>query len=65
MAKRLFSIRGATGAENTADSIRDNVTQMCLRLFSENHLLQSVILRIITTKRCFSPPAREFSHEKP
>ena len=46
MAKRLFSIRGATGAENTADSIRNNVTQMCLRLFSENHLSQEDFVSI-------------------
>ncbi|WP_294430182.1 chorismate mutase [uncultured Treponema sp.] len=38
MSKRLFAIRGATGAENTAESIRKNVCEMCLKLFSENKL---------------------------
>lgn len=38
MSERLFAIRGATGAENTAESIRKNVCQLCLSLFAENHL---------------------------
>ena len=39
MSQRLFAIRGATGAENDAESIRKNVCDMCLRLFGENKLL--------------------------
>ena len=46
MAKRLFSIRGATGAENTAESIKNNVCQMCLKLFSENKLSQEDFVSI-------------------
>ncbi|MBO6218865.1 chorismate mutase [Treponema sp. UBA3813] len=38
MSQRLFAIRGATGAENNAESIRGSVCEMCLRLFRENNL---------------------------
>ncbi len=38
MSQRLFAIRGATGAENNAESIRKNVCEMCLKLFKENNL---------------------------
>ena len=38
MSQRLFAIRGATGAENKAESIRGSVCEMCLRLFRENNL---------------------------
>lgn len=40
MPQRLFAIRGATGAENTAESIRENVCRMCLSLFARNRLAQ-------------------------
>ena len=46
MSKRLFAIRGATGAENTAQSITENVCEMCLTLFSENHLTQNDFVSI-------------------
>ena len=46
MSERLFAIRGATGAENTADSIRKNVCEMCLKLFSENKLTQKDFVSI-------------------
>ncbi len=46
MSKRLFAIRGATGAENNADSIRENVCEMCLRLFEENGLVQDDFVSI-------------------
>ena len=46
MSQRLYAIRGACGAENTADSIRKNVCEMCLKLFSENHLKQSDFVSI-------------------
>lgn len=46
MSKRLFAIRGATGAENTAESITKNVCEMCLRLFSENKLSQKDFVSI-------------------
>ena len=38
MSKRLYGIRGATGAENTKESIAKNVCQMCLELFEKNSL---------------------------
>lgn len=38
MPQRLFAIRGATGAENDAESIKKNVREMCLALFSGNGL---------------------------
>ncbi|MBQ4379084.1 MAG: chorismate mutase [Treponema sp.] len=38
MARRLFAIRGATGAENNAASIKNNVCEMCLLLFKKNNL---------------------------
>ncbi|MCR4822240.1 MAG: chorismate mutase [Treponema sp.] len=46
MSKRLFAIRGATGAENNCDSIRENVCQMCLKLFSANSLSQEDFVSI-------------------
>ena len=46
MAERLYAIRGATGAENTAESIQKNVCEMCLRLFSENRLAQGNFVSI-------------------
>ena len=46
MSERLFAIRGATGAENTAESIRKNVCEMCLKLFSENKLSQKDFVSI-------------------
>lgn len=46
MSQRLFAIRGATGAENNAESIRANVCEMCLSLFSKNHLLPKDIISI-------------------
>ena len=46
MAERLYAIRGATGAENTAESLQKNVCEMCLRLFSENRLAQGNFVSI-------------------
>lgn len=46
MSERLFAIRGATGAENTAESITSNVCEMCLKLFSENKLSQKDFVSI-------------------
>lgn len=44
--ERVFAIRGATGAENTAESIRNNVCEMCLKLFAENGLAQKDFVSI-------------------
>ncbi len=38
MAKILCALRGATGAENTVESITKNVGEMCGRLFEANGL---------------------------
>ena len=46
MSERLFAIRGATGSENTAESIRKNVCEMCLKLIQENKLTQKDFVSI-------------------
>ena len=46
MSQRLFAIRGATGAENNAESIRKNVCEMCLSLFLKNSLSQKDFVSI-------------------
>lgn len=38
MSKRLYGIRGATGAENSKESIQNNVCEMCLEIFRKNGL---------------------------
>lgn len=43
---RLFGIRGATGCENTKESIAKNVVEMCSKLFSENKVLPENIVSI-------------------
>lgn len=50
MGRRLFGIRGATGAENTAESIGRNVAEMCLRLFRENGLSPDDIVSVQFTQ---------------
>lgn len=35
---RLYGIRGATGAENTKETIIQNVCQMCNGIFEENNI---------------------------
>lgn len=46
MPERLCAVRGATGARNTAESVRENVCEMCLRIFAENNLSQNDIVSI-------------------
>ena len=46
MSQRLFAIRGATGAENNAESITKNVCEMCLKLFADNKLSQKDFVSI-------------------
>ncbi|MBR4448895.1 MAG: chorismate mutase [Treponema sp.] len=43
---RLFGIRGATGAENTKESVIQNVGQMFSRLAEENNLKSEDIVSI-------------------
>ena len=38
MEKRIFGIRGAVCAENTPESIKENVGEMCRLIFKENNL---------------------------
>ena len=38
MGKRIFGIRGAVCAENTPESIKENVGEMCRLIFKENNL---------------------------
>ena len=46
MAKRLYGLRGASGAENTKDSVQKGVAEMCRRLFSDNCLSPEDIVSI-------------------
>ena len=43
---RLYGIRGATGAENTKESIISNVQQMCSAIFLKNKLKENNIVSI-------------------
>lgn len=43
---RLYGIRGATGAENTKESIISNVQQMCSAIFLKNKLRENDIVSI-------------------
>lgn len=43
---RLFAVRGATGAENTAQSIVENTVEMCSRIFKENSLFPEDIVSV-------------------
>ncbi len=38
MSERLFGIRGATGAQNTKESIQKNVGQLCREIFAKNSI---------------------------
>ncbi|MBR1714488.1 MAG: chorismate mutase [Treponema sp.] len=48
--KRLYGLRGATGAENTKESIQKNVVEMCLGLFGSNKLNPADIVSIQFTQ---------------
>ena len=50
MSKRLYGLRGATGAENNSDSIRKNIVEMCLSLFKDNNLNAEDIVSIQFTQ---------------
>lgn len=43
---RLYGIRGATGAENTKESIMKNVVEMCSKIFKENNVKSENIVSI-------------------
>lgn len=44
--KRVYAIRGAVCAKNTAQSIQENVTLMCRTLFQENSLKSEDLISI-------------------
>ena len=46
MNKRLYGLRGASGAENTKESIQKGVTDMCRALFADNKLSPDDIVSI-------------------
>ncbi len=50
MSKRLYGLRGATGVENTKESIQKNVVEMCLGLFKANKLNPADIVSIQFTQ---------------
>ena len=43
---RLYGIRGATGAENTKESVTANVIEMCTKLFADNKVKAEDIVSI-------------------
>ena len=43
---RLYGIRGATGAENTKESVTANVIEMCTKLYAENKAKAEEIVSI-------------------
>ena len=43
---RLYGIRGATGAENTKESITKNTVEMCSRIFKENGVIPGNIVSV-------------------
>ncbi|HAZ97323.1 chorismate mutase [uncultured Treponema sp.] len=46
MEKRIFGIRGAVCAENTPESIKENVGEMCHLIFKENNLQPDDIVSV-------------------
>lgn len=50
MNKRLYGIRGATGAENTKESVISNVCEMCLRIVKDNEINTGDIVSIQFTQ---------------
>lgn len=50
MNKRLYGIRGATGAENTKESVVSNVCEMCLRIIKDNEINTGDIVSIQFTQ---------------
>ena len=46
MKKRLFGLRGASGAENTAESITKGVCDMCASLFKLNNIASKDVVSI-------------------
>ena len=50
MEKRIFAIRGATRAENSRESILQNVESLCKEIFEKNNVLSEDIVSIMFTQ---------------
>lgn len=46
MEKRLYAIRGASGAENTRESIQTGVADMCRAIFADNGIKSEDLVSI-------------------
>ena len=61
MSKRLYGLRGATGALNTKEDITKNVCEMCNKVFTENNVKSEDIVSIQFTVTkdldCMNPAA--------
>ena len=50
MEKRIFSIRGATRAENSRESILQNIESLCKEIFEKNNVLAEDLVSIMFTQ---------------
>lgn len=50
MEKRIFALRGATRAENSRESILQNVESLCKEIFERNKILSEDIVSIVFTQ---------------
>ena len=50
MSKRLYGVRGATGTENTKESVAKNVCQMCLEILRKNSIKTEDIVSVQFTQ---------------
>ncbi len=61
MSKRLYGLRGATGAVNTKEDITNNVCEMCNKLFELNGIksedIVSVQFTVTKDLDCMNPAA--------
>lgn len=66
--KRLVGIRGATGAENTAESIIASTVEMCEKIITENCLeacdIVSVVFSMTRDLTMFNPATAFRKHSK-
>lgn len=50
MEKRIFAIRGATRAENSKESILQNVESLCKEIFERNKVISEDIVSVMFTQ---------------
>lgn len=50
MKKRIYAIRGAVRAENSRESILQNVESLCKEIFEKNHVLSEDLVSITFTQ---------------